>query len=90
MNKKILIPIAIITLAVIGGLFSYTIKNKDTGTVTIGALLPLSGDIAVIGDQVKKGMEIAKKSFKRHNRLTLCMKIHKASIKTLLLRRPIN
>ena len=60
MNRKIII-LSIAVLLVAGLILLTNNSNTTTKaqTVKIGAILPLSGDISVIGQEVRKGIELA-------------------------------
>lgn len=60
MNKKIF---AIIVFVVIGILIILSAYRRDPSQVTIGLILPLSGDAAAVGISAKNAAELAKEHF---------------------------
>ncbi len=58
MNKKIF-PIALIVLIVVTILSLSFFNEENSGQLTVGAILPLSGPAAIWGENVKKGMDLA-------------------------------
>lgn len=64
MRKKT-ITISLIVLAVVFGILFCVVQNQNRkndnskGTVTIGAILPLTGDAASYGTSLKRGLDIA-------------------------------
>ncbi|GAB6120214.1 ABC transporter substrate-binding protein [Dysgonomonas termitidis] len=59
MKKKIFITIGVIAIIAIG-VFVYLNKmNKEQEVIKIGAILPLSGDVAVYGKNTQKGIDLA-------------------------------
>lgn len=61
MSKAAKIIIGIIIAAIIVGGIWYVVTEKpaEKGTVKIGAILPLSGELAAMGEEIKKGVEMA-------------------------------
>ena len=59
MNKKGLIIVATIILIGIVGLLVWKGGKNDGETTKIGVIIPLTGDVATYGQDLKKGMEIA-------------------------------
>ena len=58
-NKKILIPLLLILLAVIiVGIITYP-KKKEPEVIKIGAILPLTGPVSMAGEWLKNGIELA-------------------------------
>ena len=57
--KKILIPIAIIIVVVLGIIFAVIQTKKQPEEIKIGAIVPLSGSSAVYGEAVRDGMLLA-------------------------------
>ena len=54
----------VVLILVIGILYSFEHKHDTTRSVVkVGVLMPLSGDLAAFGDNVKKGIDIASKNF---------------------------
>lgn len=66
MNKKGLIIVATIILIGIVGLLVWkgSAKNKGEETIKIGAIFPITGDLAQYGEYGMRGMEIALQEFK--------------------------
>lgn len=66
MNKKGLIIVATIILIGIVGLLIWkgSAKNKGEETIKIGAIFPITGDLAQYGEYGMRGMEIALQEFK--------------------------
>jgi len=56
--KKVLITIGVIAIIAIG-VFVWFYADKNQEIVKIGAILPLSGDVAVYGNNTKKGIDLA-------------------------------
>ena len=66
-NKKILIPLILILLAVIiVGIITYP-KKKEPEVIKIGAILPLTGDAAQWGIPPRRGAELAIKKINEAN-----------------------
>lgn len=64
-TAKILIGIALaIGLAIGGYMASGSFKQAEQEEVVVGAILPLSGDLAVLGEEVKRGVELAAEDMK--------------------------
>jgi len=65
-NTKIIIG-AIIVFGVVwlGYSMSGTKKPTETGAIKIGAILPLSGNLAFFGEEIKKGVDLAVDELKR-------------------------
>ena len=59
MAKKIFITIGVIAVIAIGVFVWLNYCNKKQEIVKIGAILPLSGDVAVYGNNTKKGIDLA-------------------------------
>jgi type II secretory pathway component PulF len=58
--------IAIVIIVIIVGIVVFSSKDTPVGekqTVKIGFSLPLSGDLAVLGERAKLAAELAKNSF---------------------------
>jgi branched-chain amino acid transport system substrate-binding protein len=68
MNKKLIygliMAVIVIILVVIGFREGNQQVNFNKNTIKVGALLPLTGKIASFGEDVKNGLEIAKKELK--------------------------
>lgn len=62
MKKKIIRSIVVIVLIIIG--FTLSDKPMDATPIKVGVILPLSGDLAFIGEPAKRGAEMALESFK--------------------------
>lgn len=62
MKNKIIIGIILIVLVILG--FGILSKPADPSTIKIGIILPLSGDLAFIGEPAKKGAEMVLEDFK--------------------------
>lgn len=76
MNKKGLIIIAIALVLGIVGLLIWKGVAKKGETVKIGVIIPLTGDVATYGQDLKMGMDIA---FEEDNHYTPCYQDSKAS-----------
>ena len=64
-NKKILIPLILILLAVIiVGIITYP-KKKEPEVIKIGAILPLTGPAASFGTAMKNGILLAQEKLKK-------------------------
>lgn len=61
MNKKIVIGLVVIVVVVIGAFFALKAPktSQDKPTIVIGATLPLTGDVAMLGQNSKKSIELA-------------------------------
>ena len=60
MNKNTkIISIVVTVIVIISGFAVYNNASKPAGSVTLGLMLPLSGDYAVAGENYKKGVELA-------------------------------
>jgi len=67
-NKKILIPLILILLAVIIiGIITYPTK-KEPEVIKIGAILPLTGSAASFGQYVKEGLDLALKEINKNEK----------------------
>jgi branched-chain amino acid transport system substrate-binding protein len=64
MNKKLLITAVILLVALISSVLVATSKNIN-GPIKIGVILPLTGNAANYGEQVKKGIDIALKQINK-------------------------
>ena len=62
MKNKIIISIVVVILLVTG--FNIFSRPIDTTPIKIGVILPLSGDLAFIGEPAKRGAEMALENFK--------------------------
>jgi len=58
MTKRVLTTIGIIAVIAIG-MFVWLNKKNKQEEIRIGAILPLSGDVAVYGNNTKKGIDLA-------------------------------
>ena len=63
--KKIVWPVIIIIVVIILVVFGLTVSNKQINNrvIKIGVILPLSGDLAIIGEPAKHGAEMALANF---------------------------
>ena len=61
--KKNIIGVIIIILAVLG-LIAFNSQPTNNAVIKIGVILPLSGDLGIIGEPAKHGAEMALTSFK--------------------------
>jgi len=62
MNKKVIIGIILVVLIAIAAYYYFSKKEtlmEYKTTIKIGVILPLSGDVAVYGNSLKNGMELA-------------------------------
>jgi branched-chain amino acid transport system substrate-binding protein len=59
MTKKIFITIGVIAVIAIGVFVWLNKAEKKQGVIEIGAILPLSGDVAVYGKNTQKGIDLA-------------------------------
>ena len=59
MLKKVLVTIGVIAVIVIGVFVYLNNAGNEQETLKIGAILPLSGDVAVYGNNTKKGIDLA-------------------------------
>lgn len=61
MNKttKIIIGIVVVLLVIAGIWYGVSQKPKEMGVIRIGVFAPLTGDAAVYGDALKKGIDLA-------------------------------
>ena len=63
MKKEIVLPglliILVVSIVLINVSNSTKVSSTDKPTIKIGAILPLSGDLAIIGQSIKKGIEFA-------------------------------
>jgi len=72
MNKKIIIAVLLIAVVATAGYFIW--KNKDVPeippnlSIKVGAILPLSGDVAVYGKGLQNGMDLALEEYKKQNK----------------------
>jgi branched-chain amino acid transport system substrate-binding protein len=57
-NPYVLVAAAIVAIL---GLGLYATPKANSGDITVGAILPLSGDMASIGTEMQRGMELALK-----------------------------
>jgi len=62
MKNKIIISVVLTILIVVG--FAIFSKPIDNSPIKIGVILPLSGDLAFIGEPAKRGAEMALANFK--------------------------
>ncbi len=53
---KVLIVVAVTTAIALG---AFTCGKKDAGEIRIGAVLPLTGDAAIYGEELRNGIELA-------------------------------
>ena len=68
MKKGIVVIIALIVVVVIGYfVFMPKQSTNDEEIVKIGAILPLSGDVAVYGKSLKNGMDLALAEFQQND-----------------------
>ncbi|MCF7864892.1 MAG: ABC transporter substrate-binding protein [Candidatus Pacebacteria bacterium] len=65
MNKQIKIIGVLIVVVAIFGILNITNQNKESKVVTLGLMLPLSGDYAVAGQNYQKGVELALNQYKK-------------------------
>lgn len=65
MKNKKLILVGIVLIIVIGLLFFLNLENQSQPVreVKVGVIIPLSGDVASLGEKVMRGIEIANKQF---------------------------
>lgn len=64
MNKKWLISLVVIVIAVIVGVIKVKTRDASTsGGLKIGAVLPMTGSLASHGEEMKKGIEFATEEF---------------------------
>ena len=61
MNKTTKIIIGLVIIILIAWFFSERQKPAGTDTLKVGAILPLTGPAAVLGEPMKKGLELALK-----------------------------
>lgn len=66
--KKIYLAIIVIILVVAVGFYS---KSKVPGTTNVGAILPLTGQLAYLGEGEKLGLDIAQKELGEKSRVNL-------------------
>lgn len=67
MNKKVVIVLVII-VAIVGIMFATKQSSTETPeSLKLGLMLPLSGDYAVAGQNMQKGMELAIEKYKKEN-----------------------
>ena len=59
MKRKILIPLAILVVIIAAIAIYFTQKPKEPETIKIGAILPLTGSVAMAGELMKRGIELA-------------------------------
>jgi len=57
--KKIWIGVVILIIAALAVLFVVTQTKREPEEIKIGAILPLTGDAAIYGERVKKGIDLA-------------------------------
>ncbi len=71
MNKNLKIAIILLVCALIFGIIlankNKTKKNNTPGVLKIGAILPLSGDLTYVGEEMRRGMEMALDDTKEKN-----------------------
>ncbi len=61
MNKKIIVSGIVLVVIALGAGSYFLLGPKQSGdSVTIGALVPLTGQLTVLGENMRNGMEIAK------------------------------
>lgn len=58
MNKRIWVGVLVV-IAIVAGAIILSTRERSSGTVTIGAILPLSGDAAAYGKSAQKGIQLA-------------------------------
>lgn len=58
MKKWLWALVGVIVIAVVIGLFVHQKRAKQSEIIKIGAILPLTGDFAFFGEEIKKGIEI--------------------------------
>jgi branched-chain amino acid transport system substrate-binding protein len=59
MNKKITLSVIIVALIVISGAYLHSRSVNVNNKTTIGAILPLSGNMSFIGEDFKNGLDLA-------------------------------
>lgn len=57
--KKIWIGIIIVAIVALAIVLVATQTKKELKEIKIGAILPLTGDVAILGEEIKRGIEIA-------------------------------
>ncbi len=68
MNKKY-IWVIVVMLIIVGLLLVTSKEPRDTKSIKIGVIAPLTGNFAVIGERVKNGFELAKEDILKENKL---------------------
>ena len=58
MKKWLWVLVGVIIIAVVIGLFVHQKRAKQPEVIKIGAILPLTGNFAFFGEEIKKGIEI--------------------------------
>ncbi len=69
MNKKSIISILLIAVVVIAGYLIWKSNSKPTkvNTTNVGAVLPLTGNVAVFGKWIQNGLELGLNNFETEN-----------------------
>src|SRR3989344_2370493 len=63
MQKQLIWTIVVVAIIAISVWFAFD-KPQNTSTVKMGALLPLSGKFANLGEDIRNGLELAKNEIK--------------------------
>ncbi len=64
MNQNKLMMWGIVAVLIIGGLFYFSAGKNSSGTIKIGALIPLTGKFASYGEDIRNGMTLALEDIK--------------------------
>lgn len=68
MNKKqFFLLIAVVIIVIVGFVLAKNNSPKSPETVTLGLMLPLTGDYAAAGQNMQKGMELAIEEYRKDN-----------------------
>jgi len=81
MKKKITISLIILAVIVAGIAIYFTQKPKEPETIKIGAILPLTGNLAVIGEPEKNAILMAQNTSKEKTKLKIFIEDNKGDPK---------
>ena len=83
-NKKIFASLAIVVIFGVITLITHTKTSKNTTKIKIGVIVPLSGEGAQFGEEIKNGIEIALKQNNLRDRFEIIYEDGKIDPKTSL------